>query len=49
VKTQLKYLDAFHEYASVFGLSPAARIKLIQTNMPNLDDEELEFESEFDS
>lgn len=49
VKTQLKYLDAFHKYASVFGLSPAARIKLIQTNMPVLDDEEQEFESEFEA
>lgn len=49
VKTQLKYLDAFHKYASVFGLSPAARIKLIQNNMPELDDEDQEFESEFES
>lgn len=47
VKTQMKYAEVFNKYAANFGLSPASRLKIIQQNTPELDDDEKEFEDNF--
>lgn len=48
IKTQMKYADIFNKYAANFGLSPASRLKIIQQNTPELDEDEEEFERDFD-
>lgn len=47
VKTQIRYAEIFNKYSSNFGLSPVARLKIVQANTPELDDEEQEFEDDF--
>lgn len=47
VKTQIRYADIFKKYSSDFGLSPAARLKIVQANTPELDEDEQEFEGDF--
>lgn len=47
VGTQRKYAETFNKYAANYGLSPASRLKIISQNMPELDDEEEEFEREY--
>jgi P27 family predicted phage terminase small subunit len=47
VKTQIRYADIFNKYSANFGLSPVARLKIVQQNTPELDDDEREFEEEF--
>lgn len=48
VKTQMKYAETFKKYSADFGLSPASRLKIIQNNSPELDEDEAEFGREFD-
>ena len=47
VKTQQKYAEMIRKYSADFGLSPVARLKIVQQSMPDMDPEELGFESEF--
>lgn len=47
IGTQRKYAEIFNKYAANFGLSPASRLKIINQNMPELDNDEEEFEREF--
>ncbi len=47
VKTQRKYADLFHKYSANYGLSPAARLKIVTQNMPEIDPDDTEFEREF--
>lgn len=47
VKTQIRYADIFKKYSSDFGLSPVARLKIVQANTPDLDEDEQEFEEDF--
>jgi P27 family predicted phage terminase small subunit len=47
VKTQIRYAEIFKKYSSDFGLSPAARLKIVQSNTPELSDEEKELEEDF--
>lgn len=47
VKTQMRYADTFKKYSADFGLSPVARLKIVQANTPDLDDDEKEFDEEF--
>jgi P27 family predicted phage terminase small subunit len=47
VKTQIRYADIFKKYSSDFGLSPVARLKIVQANTPELDDDEREFDEDF--
>lgn len=48
IKTQMKYADVFNKYSQNYGLSPSARLKIVQQNTPEVDDDEAEFEREFD-
>lgn len=47
VKTQIRYADIFKKYSSDFGLSPVARLKIVQANTPELDEDEREFGEDF--
>lgn len=47
VKTQIRYADIFNRYSANFGLSPVSRLKIVQQNTPDLDDDEREFEDDF--
>jgi P27 family predicted phage terminase small subunit len=47
VKTQIKYADIFNRYSSNFGLSPAARLKIVQANTPDLGEDEQAVEEDF--
>lgn len=47
VKTQIRYADIFKKYSSDFGLSPVARLKIVQANTPELDDDEKQVEKDF--
>jgi len=47
VKTQIRYADIFKKYSSDFGLSPAARLKIVQQNTPELDEDEENFNEDF--
>lgn len=47
VKTQIRYAEIFKKYSSDFGLSPAARLKIVQANTPELDDEEENLNEDF--
>lgn len=47
IGTQRKYSEIFNKFAANFGLTPVARLKIVNQNMPELDDEEEEFESEY--
>ncbi len=47
VKTQLKYAEMIRKYSADFGLSPVARLKIVQSSMPEMDDDELEFDGMF--
>jgi P27 family predicted phage terminase small subunit len=47
VKTQIRYADIFKKYSSDFGLSPASRLKIVQTNTPDLDEDEENFNEDF--
>ncbi|WP_333860789.1 phage terminase small subunit P27 family [Clostridium sp.] len=47
VKTQIRYAEIFKKYSSDFGLSPAARLKIIQANTPELDDDEENLNEDF--
>ena len=47
VKTQIRYAEIFKKYSSDFGLSPAARLKIVQVNTPELDDEEENLNEDF--
>ncbi|BEP28805.1 phage terminase small subunit P27 family [Helicovermis profundi] len=49
VKTQLKYAEMIKKYSADFGLSPVARLKIVQQSMPDIDDDELEFEGMFNN
>lgn len=45
IKTQMKYATLYKQYASELGLTPAARLKIV--NKYIADDDDDEFESEF--
>lgn len=47
IKTQLKYAEMMKKYSSEYGLTPAARLKIVQNNTPELDEEEKEFRRNF--
>lgn len=47
VKTQIRYADIFKKYSSDFGLSPVARLKIVQANTPELGEDEMQFEEDF--
>lgn len=47
VKTQIRYADIFKKYSSDFGLSPVARLKIVQQNTPDSDDDEEDFKEDF--
>lgn len=47
VRTQLKYAEMVKKYASEFGLTPSARLKIINQNTPGLDEEEQDFDEDF--
>lgn len=47
VKTQIRYADIFNKYSANFGLSPVARLKIIQANTPELDDDERKLDEDF--
>ncbi|MBV4417195.1 phage terminase small subunit P27 family [Clostridium tyrobutyricum] len=47
VKTQIRYAEIFKKYSSDFGLSPAARLKIVQANTPELDEDEQKCEEDF--
>lgn len=47
IKTQLKYAEMMKKYSSEYGLTPAARLKIVQNNTPELDEEEKEFRRDF--
>lgn len=47
VKTQMRYADTFNKYSANFGLSPVARLKIVQANTPDLDEDEENFEEDF--
>lgn len=47
VKTQIRYADIFKKYSSDFGLSPVARLKIVQANTPDPDEDEENFEQDF--
>lgn len=48
VKTQIRYADIFKKYSSDFGLSPVARLKIVQANTPELDEDEEDFIRDFE-
>ena len=47
IKTQLKYAEMMKKYSSEYGLTPAARLKIVQNNTPELDEEEKDFRRDF--
>lgn len=47
IKTQQKYAEMIRKYSSDYGLSPVARLKIMQQSFPDIDPDELEFEMEF--
>ena len=47
IRTQIKYAEVVRKYSSDFGLSPAARLKIIQQNTPELSEEEEDFRRKF--
>ncbi|MDT8717614.1 phage terminase small subunit P27 family [Clostridium sp. 19966] len=47
VRTQLKYAEVFNKFSANFGLSPASRLKIVQQNSPELDEDERNFEDDF--
>ena len=47
VRTQLKYAEAVRKISSDYGLTPAARLKIMQQNAPELGDDEKEFNEDF--
>ncbi len=49
IKTQLKYAELIKKYAVDFGLTPAARLKIIQQSMPDIDFEEEDFNEDFNN
>lgn len=49
ISIQLNYADAVRKISNDFGLTPSARLKIIETNTPELSDEEKDIEDEFEN
>jgi P27 family predicted phage terminase small subunit len=47
VKTQLKYADQYKKYAAELGLTPAARLKIVNQFVKEVNDEDDEFDRTF--
>lgn len=48
ISIQLNYADAVRKISNDFGLTPSARLKLIETNTPELSYEEQDLEDEYE-
>jgi len=48
IKTQLKYAEMVKKFSSDYGLSPASRLKIMQSSTPEGDELEEEFEGIFE-
>lgn len=47
ISIQLNYADSVRKISSEFGLTPSARLKILEANNPELSDEEKDIEDEF--